>query len=319
MLSRVADSLYWTSRYLERAEHTARLLGVGLNQMLDQTPVSVQPRWQRLLDALHTAAPSDGLNDHAIVRMLTFDPGTSMSIVACVTAARENAQQVREQISSEMWEQLNRLYLHVKQTDIDQIWQAEPQEFLQSVKEGAHLFQGVTDATMSHGEGWHYIQVGRYLERAGTTALLLDLNFQPHMAAATPEQSPLDYIDWVALLKCCTAFEAYCKVYTAEVKPAYVAEFLLLSETNPRSVRFAVDRVQRSLQALGKATGGRGAGRAERIAGRLSAQLDYAQMDEIMDGDLPAYLEGIRSQCHLIHQMIYQSYISYSIEAALVQ
>lgn len=317
MLSRVADSLYWMSRYLERAEHTARLLGVGLNQMLDQTPVSVQPRWQRLLDALHTTAPVDGLDDYAIVRKLAFAATEPVSIVACVTAARENAQQVREQISSEMWEQINRLYLHVKQTNIDRIWQAEPQEFLQQVKEGAHLFQGVTDATMSHGEGWYFIQVGRFLERAGATALLLDLHFQPYLAAPTPEQSPLDYIDWVALLKCCTAFEAYCKVYTADVKPASVAEFLLLSAECPRSVRFAVDHVQRGLQALGKATAGRGAGRAERIAGRLSAQLDYAQMDEIMEGNLHAYLNDIRSQCNQIHQTIYQAYITYPVEAAL--
>jgi uncharacterized alpha-E superfamily protein len=319
MLSRVADSLYWMSRYLERAEHTARLLGVGLYQMLDQTPVSVQPRWQRMLDALHTSAPADGLNDYAIVRKLAFDPATPVSIVACVTAARENAQQVREQISSEMWEQINRLYLHVKQTTIDQIWQTDPQEFLQSVKEGAHLFQGVTDATMSHGEGWFYIQVGRYLERAGATALLLDLHFRSHIAVPTPDQSPLDYIDWVALLKGCTAFEAYCKVYTADVKPECVAEFLLLSEACPRSVRFAMDRVQRHLQALSKAAGGRGAGRAERIAGRLSAQLDYAQLDEIMEGSLHVYLEDIRTQCNMIHQAIYQAYIAYPIDAALAQ
>jgi uncharacterized alpha-E superfamily protein len=319
MLSRVADSLYWMSRYLERAEHTARLLGVGLHQMLDQTPVSVQPRWQRLLDALHTVPPADGLTDYAIVQMLAFDSATPVSIVACITAARENAQQVREQISSEMWEQLNRLYLHVKYSDIEQIWRAEPQEFLQSVKDGAHLFQGVTDATMSHDEGWFYIQVGRYLERADATARLLDLHFQAYAAAPTPEQSPLDYIDWVALLKCCTAFEAYCKVYTADVKPASVAEFLLLSAECPRSVRFAVDRVQRGLQALGKAAGGRGAGRAERIAGRLSAQLDYAQMDEIMAGNLHAYLEDIRTQCNLIHQTIYQAYITYPVETALAQ
>jgi uncharacterized alpha-E superfamily protein len=319
MLSRVADSLYWMSRYLERAEHTARLLGVGLNQTLDQTPSSVQPRWQRLLDALHTPAPAEGLDDYAIVRKLTFDPDTPASLIACMTAARENAQQVREQISSEMWEQVNRLYLRVKYNNIDKIWQGEPQEFLQRVKKGAHLFQGITDATMSHDEGWHYIQVGRNLERAGATAHLLDLYFQPHLMAPSPEVSSLDYIDWVALLKCCTAFEAYCKVYTADVQPPLVADFLLLNEQSPRSVRFAVDRVQRGLQALAKSTNGRGAGRAERIAGRLSSNLDYAQMDEIIADDMHGYLATIRKQCDLIHQTIYQVYISYPVEAALAQ
>ncbi|MEI7773053.1 MAG: alpha-E domain-containing protein, partial [Chloroflexales bacterium] len=161
MLSRVADSLYWMSRYLERAEHTARLIAVGLNLMLDQTPQSVGPRWERLLAALRAYPPPSGSGDaYAIARMLTFDTSNEGSIVSCIASARENARQVRELISSEMWEQLNRLYLRVKGSSIDQIWQGEPLEFYQDVKEGAHLFQGVTDATMTHGEGWQFIQVG---------------------------------------------------------------------------------------------------------------------------------------------------------------
>jgi uncharacterized alpha-E superfamily protein len=168
MLSRVADSLYWMSRYLERAEHTARLLSVGLNQTLDQTPQSAAPRWGRTLAALQTPLPSD--DPYTITRVLTFDAANPGSISSCIALARENARQVREQISSEMWEQLNRLYLRVKEANIAELWEGEPQEFFQAVKEGAHLFQGITDATMSHGEGWHFIEVGRYLERVGATA-----------------------------------------------------------------------------------------------------------------------------------------------------
>lgn len=318
MLSRVADSLYWMSRYLERAEHTARLIAVGLNMMLDQTPQSAGVRWERLLASLHAYPPPSGSGDaYAIAYMLTFDMTNEGSIAACIASARENAHQVREQISSEMWEQLNRLYLKVKGSTIDAIWLGEPLEFYQEVKEGAHLFQGITDATMTHGEGWQFIQVGRYLERAGATAALIDQHFRPYLEAPDDGLIALDYIDWVGLLKCCTAFEAYCKVYTADIKPACVAEFLLLNGEGPRSVRFAADRIQRSMQAIAQATGTRLAGRAERLAGRLRAALDYGQVDEIMSENMHAYLESIQRQCAAIHGAVYQAYISYPVDTAL--
>ncbi|HMQ29553.1 MAG TPA: alpha-E domain-containing protein [Chloroflexaceae bacterium] len=317
MLSRVADNLYWMSRYLERAEHTARLLGVSLTQTLDQDPEAARPRWARLLEALHVEARPAAFDAYALTELLTFEPANANAIVSCVALARENARQVREQISSEMWEQLNRLYLRVRAGSAAQIWQREPIEFYQAVKEGAHLFQGITDATMSHGEGWFFIQVGRYLERAAATALLLDAHFRPYLAAPPNAPGLLEYNDSVALLKCCTAFEAYCKVHTADVQPHAVAEFLLLDAESPRSVRFAADRIQRGLQAIAQATGSRGAGRAERLAGRLRASLDYAQVDEILADDLHAYLDGVRRQCAGIHGAIYQAYVSYPAESAL--
>ncbi|MCS6881685.1 MAG: alpha-E domain-containing protein [Oscillochloridaceae bacterium] len=318
MLSRVADGLYWMSRYLERAEHTARLIGVGLNLMLDQTPESVEPRWRRLLAALRTDTPPQGLADaYAITRTLTFDPENPNAIVNCIALARENARQVRQQISSEMWEQVNRLYLSVRAATPEQVWQGEPIEFYQAIKEGAHLFQGITDSTMSHGEGWYFIQVGRYLERAGATALLLDVHFRPYLEAPDDPALMLEYNDWVGLLKCATAFEAYCKVYTADVQPHTVAEFLLLDAEFPHSVRFAADRVQRGLQVIAQSAGIRGGGRAERLAGRLRASLDYGQVEEIMADNMHAYLDGIQRQCIAIHSAIYQTYVTYPVEKAL--
>lgn len=318
MLSRVADSLYWMSRYLERAEHTARLIAVGLNLMLDQTPQSAGLRWERLLASLRSYPPPSGSGDaYAISRMLTFDTTNEGSIAACIISARENARQVREQISSEMWEQLNRLYLKVKGSTIEDIWYAEPLQFYQEVKEGAHLFQGITDATMTHGEGWQFIQVGRYLERASLTAALIDQHFRPYLEAPVDAPLSLDYIDWVGLLRCCTAFEAYCKVYTADVQAESVAEFLLLNAEGPRSVRFAADRVQRSMQAIAQAAGTRSAGRAERLAGRLRAALDYGQVDEIIADSMHTYLDSIQRQCAAIHGAIYQAYISYPVDTAL--
>jgi uncharacterized alpha-E superfamily protein len=313
MLSRVADSLYWMSRYLERAEHTARVLGVGLIQTLDQDPDSARPRWVRLLEALHAPPALAAADAYTITEALTFDPRNVNAIGTAVALARENARQVREQISSEMWEQLNMLYLRVRASSAAQIWQKEPIEFYQAVKEGAHLFQGITDATMSHGEGWHFIQVGRYLERVGAAAMLLDTHFRPFLSAQPGVVATLEYNDWVALLKCCTAFEAFCK----DVQPKQVAEFLLLDSASPRSVRFAADRIQRGLQAIATTTGSRRAAKAERLAGRLRSALDYGQVDEIMADDMHAYLDEIRRQCAAIHAAIYQAYVTYSVESAL--
>jgi uncharacterized alpha-E superfamily protein len=315
MLSRVADSLYWMSRYLERAEHTARLLDLNLNLTLDQSPEFYRQRWQLVLASLRMAEP-ETLDVYDLTRYLTFEMENKNSIVFCITAARENARQIREQISSEMWEQLNQLYLTVRRADIDQIY-AQPHEFYRPIKQGSHLFQGLTDSIMRHGEGWHFIQLGRFIERASVTATLLDANLSVLYNPAVQITVGMDYISWVALLKSCTSFESYCHTYTADLHPERITEFLLLNPELPRSVRFAAGVIQSSLQTLAKITGAAKTGRAERLAGRLRATLDYAQIDEIMADNVHVFLEGIQRQCASIHTAVHQQYIAYSIEVAL--
>ena len=171
MLSRVADSLYWMSRYLERAEHTTRLLDVNLNLMLDENESAAERRWQRVLAALGNPKDLVWTGDpYALVRTLTFDAEYKASILSCIISARENSRHVREQISTEQWHRLNSLYLDVTRPGIPRFGMQggpeQPTEFLQQVIEAVHQFQGVSDSTMSHGEGWQFIQVGRYL-RAG--------------------------------------------------------------------------------------------------------------------------------------------------------
>jgi len=162
MLSRVADSLYWMSRYLERAEHTTRLLDVNLNLMLDE-PSGVERRWKRMLAALGHPRGVKWTGDYLdLVRTLTFDMEVGSSITSCIVSARENARHVREQISTEQWQRLNRLYLQITDANFSSLASNDEQraEFLYSVMEAVHQFQGVTDSTMSHGEGWQYIQLG---------------------------------------------------------------------------------------------------------------------------------------------------------------
>jgi hypothetical protein len=151
---------------------------------------------------------------------------------------------------------------------------------------------------MGHGEGWQYLQAGRFIERAAATAALIGV-FLP--GGATASRDDIDHVDGVALLRSCSALEAYCRFYTAEVRPERVAEFLLLNVDFPRSVRFAAARLESAVLALARASGRGVGGRAERLAGRLHASLDYGQVDEILDEDPAAYLTGVARQCAQIH------------------
>lgn len=317
MLSRVADSLYWMSRYLERAEHTARLIEVDLQLRLDQSPETSAGRWLRLLDALQTPAPQDtAIDAGSITNLLTLGRSNPSSILSCVSAARENLRQVREQCSSEMWEQLNRLYLQVNNTSKSESWLLNSHIFFRAVQEGAHLFQGVTDSTISHGEGWQYIQLGRYVERIDTLARLIGTHF---VSLTHPPDQPIEteeYLEWVGLLKSCAAFEAYCKTYTAELRPLRVAEFLLLNPEFPHSVRFSVDMVQAALARIGEMTE-RKAEQPVRLAGRLQATLSFSQIDEILAAGASAYVDSVRWQCAQAHSAIHQVYFDYSVESAL--
>ena len=326
MLSRVADSLYWMSRYLERAEHTTRLLDVNLNLMLDESATSSDHRWQRLVQALGKPRRIRWNGDpYELARTLTFDVNNKSSVLSCIIRARENSRHVREQISTEQWHRLNSLYLEVTRPELQSVMHAEalqdnsetPAAFLQQVMEAVHQFQGVTDSTMSHGEGWHFIQVGRYLERATATAMLLEAYHEDLWSQPDRLPEGNEYLEWMGLLRSATAFEAYCKVYTADLTPERILEFLLLDPEFPHSVRFSIDSLQTALQAIQRNSGKSRAEELHRIAGRLSAKLGFASVDEILSGDVIGYLRSIQQQCQAIHETIYHLYVDYSIQTAL--
>jgi uncharacterized alpha-E superfamily protein len=316
LLSRVADAFYWISRYLERAEHTSRVMKVRLDLELDRRVDGDGWDFGRLYASLKLTRPSVAPADPAaLIDSAVFDLANRESVAACVTAARENARQVREGISSEMWEQINGLFLQVKQARAEGTWSGRPHYLLRLVIDGVHLFQGVTDATMGHGEGWQHLQLGRFLERAEATAAMVDLHVGS--AAATPGFAYSEDAEWVGLLRSCSALEAYCRHYTADLRPERIAEFLLLNPEFPRSVRFSASSVESALQAIARHTGRGGGGRAQRFAGRLHASLQHAQVDEILSDDPHAYLDSIGRYCAQIHAAIHQSYVGYPIESAL--
>jgi uncharacterized alpha-E superfamily protein len=315
MLSRVADSLYWMSRYLERAEHTARVINVQLSLILEHGAGSDELYWARVLRSL--GIPLDDAEEgeaQHLAQSLIRETTHRASIVSCVMAARENARQVREQISSEMWAQLNRLFHSVRQ-ERDRGESLDARDFLQSVKEGAHLFQGITDSTMTHGEGWEFIQAGRYLERAVALCSLIG-SYYRDVPEVQEENEPV-YLEWIGLLRACTAFEAYCKAYTADLKPDRIAEFLVLHPTFPHSIRFSAASLEGAVKAICGGTPSRARARVERIAGRLHATLSFSQIDEIMGAGLDAYLQTVLRQCAQVHGALYQTYVAYPIELAL--
>jgi uncharacterized alpha-E superfamily protein len=215
-----------------------------------------------------------------------------------------------------MWEQLNRLYLGVMEEQVDETRNLRSHAFLRGVRDGAQLFQGITDGTMSHGEGWQYIQLGRYVERTVELSLLIGAHFArlPHAPDQAVETA--EYLEWIGLLKGCGAFESYCKAYTAEIRPVQVAEFLLLDRDFPHSVRFSVDRMEAALKTIADLTD-RHAGMPARIAGRLCARLSFSDIDEILDAGAPQFLQSVSRECGQLHAAIHQIYFDYPVETEL--
>jgi uncharacterized alpha-E superfamily protein len=297
------------SRYLERAEHTARLTSVYFDLILDQSSQMRQERFQLLLQNLQMQAePDEQFDPDKTLNLIVRDQENHNSIVFCVTQARENARQVREQLSSETWMQINQLYLMMKRPPRQ--WRGQPQVFMQQLIQQLYLIGGIFDATMNHDEGWQFVRLGHYTERAMSILCLMDNQF---MAIADRPPHREDYLDWIALLKSCTAFEAYCKVYTADLISAHVAEFLLLNVEFPHSLHFSVNMMRNSLAQIGQITKSRRNQQLNRKAGRLQSLLQFSQIDELTHAGLPDFLQDVKKQCLDIHDSLYQVYISFPV------
>lgn len=317
MLSRVADSLYWMSRYLERAEHTARLIDVCLDLIPDRSNGAVSRGWSNVFAGLRLPFPQDTESSYDMVDMLVFDPKSKATLVSYIEIARENARQVRELISSEMWEQINQLYLQVKQSKLTVIWDDQPHTFFKMVKDGSHLFEGISASTMNHGEGWYFIQLGQYMERASNIAHLLRVHLDT-IPGADESPSMEQYLDYVALLRSCTALEAYCKVYTAVPRYISISEFLLMNPEFPHSVRYSIERIRRSLHAISEAANVRMNRLLYRNIGKLTSMLTYDSIDDVVQSNFSAYLDGIQDQCNIIHTTLFDTFINYPIDEKLL-
>lgn len=286
MLSRIAESLYWVGRYVERADDTARILDVQVQHILQDPTLGEETVCRVLLGVMGATAPAGDLDAQRVVDILAFDASDACSIVGALGAARENARGAREVLSSEMWECLNATWLALP-AQRDQADEVGPHAFFQFVKERTAMMAGLADSTMARDDGWRFLVLGRSLERVDMTARLLLAGF------SDPSDSP----DWVTTLRSCSAHEAFLRTYKRGVDSALVAEFLLLDRLFPRSAFHALGRAERCLAELGPSTGRAGQeDEARRILGRARNELEFAGVRELL-ADVPAHLRSLQSAC----------------------
>jgi uncharacterized alpha-E superfamily protein len=310
MLSRVADAIYWMCRYIERAENVARFTDVNHNLMLD-LPMAPEIQWEPLITVTGDQQVFRGRYSEAtaatVIHFLTFDPDYPSSILSCLRAARENARQVREIISSEMWEQVNRLYLMVAEASRGIEIADLSSRFFEQVKLGSHLFTGVTEVTMSHGEPWHFARLGRLLERADKTSRILDVKYYLLLPRVEYVNSPYDNIQWAALLKSVSGLEMYRKQYH-RIDPRQVARFLIFDPIFPRAIRYCLDTAEDSLHAITGSPAGTFCNDAERRLGRLRSDFDYADVDEVIAAGMHEYLDGFQLRLNQVGTAISEAF-----------
>jgi uncharacterized alpha-E superfamily protein len=311
MLARVADSLYWVGRYVERAEHLSRLSAVMLNATLDRTEAGAQAA--QLARASIGDPQSANLSDpFEAARSLVLDRERGGSVVVSLAGARENARQVRDQITTETWERLNLLYLRATGAQTERDFSADAPDFLQGVIADLHLFKGAADATMSHGEGWRFMLIGVHLERAQLIARLLRVCFSGGAGGRVLD----DHLALVSILRMACALEPYLRTYTADLHPRYILQFLLFDEDFPRSIRYSTALIEDHLTHISK---GREVGRGDplRLAGRLNARLTYTDVEDVEATGASAILNTVEAECSAIHQAMYETFVAYPLETRL--
>jgi uncharacterized alpha-E superfamily protein len=300
------------SRYIERAENVARFIDVNLHLMLD-LPKDIEEQWEPLVritgdwDEFYERY-GDATKD-SVIQFLAFDLENPNSIRASLAAARENARTVREIISSEMWSEINGFYLDVSHVSSPSRAVEAPHEFFTQIKRSGHLIEGVTNATMSHGEAWHFSRVGRLLERADKTTRILDTKYFFLLPTPAEVGSPTDDLHWSAVLRSASGFEMYLKRY-GRVSPGAVAQFLICERAFPRSVRHCARHAAESLHAIAGTPDGAFSNPAERTLGRLAAELDYTDSTDIVAAGLHEFLDALQLKLNHVGDAIIETFFS---------
>ena len=311
MLARVAESLYWIGRYVERAEHLCRLSDVMLTATLDRTEASAQIA-RIALAAVGDTDEAKSKNSYEAARDLVLDRSDKGSVASSLARARENARQVRDQITTETWERLNFIHLRMNDQGAERTFADGSQAFLHETIADLHLFKGAADATMSHGEGWRFLLLGVYMERAQLIGALLEVCFGDKRGRALSDHTAL-----TALLRMGCALEPYLRVYTADMQADYILEFLLLDEDFPRSMRFCTARIEEHAASLSRSGETAGLFSPDRLAGRLRARLQYADIGEVRAGGASVFLGGVLDECAAVHKAIYEAFVAYPLEQRL--
>ncbi len=287
MLTRLAESLYWFGRYVERAEDTARLLDVHYHLLLEDPWVDEEAACRTLLEVMGMGRldPPNGADIDLVARALAYDPAYGGSIVGSLSAAWHNARGAREVISSEIWECVNATHIEVATRASASV--PQPHRFFSWVKERCAILAGLADSTMSRDDAWRYLVLGRCLERVDMTARLL----------STRHQGVWGEGGWVTTLRCCSAYESYLRTYQRAVDANLAAQFLLLDRLFPRSVLWALSTAEQCLAELDPSSARVGfEDVARRTLGRARTELEFRQIDDLL-GSLPEHLARLQERC----------------------
>lgn len=313
MLSRVADSIFWMRRYTERAENVARFIDVTLNLTLGLGD-HLEHQWEALVyttgDQLLFSESYKHVSQENVIRFLTFDESNPNSILSCLQAARENARQSREMLSSQMWEELNKFYLFVRDSRNDPRAIDSPFDFFTRVRQFGFLIDGVVSGTMSHGEAWNFGRLGAMLERADKTSRILDVKYFLLLPNIADVGTSIDISQWGMLLKSASALEMYRRRF-GRLSPKLVAAFLLLDRDFPRAVRFCVSLAERSLLSITGGSSGNFSNRPEQLLGRLRAEFEFLDIEEVMNEGLHGFIDSFQGKLNdigdAVHQMFFQN------------
>ncbi|MBF0303043.1 MAG: alpha-E domain-containing protein [Desulfamplus sp.] len=316
MLSRVANSVYWMTRYIERAENIARFISVNLNLTLDFA-TEENRQWQPIIMATgdHSLFEDKYGKDYSsrnVIHFLALDQDYSNSIISSLRAARENGRSVREIISSEMWEQVNRYYLDMNDAANTDFAYKNPHKFFKIITMQAHMFTGLLYTTMSHGEPFQFALTGLLLERADKTSRILDVKYFMLLPQAGDVNTPYDSIQWAAVLKSASALEMYRKRFH-RIIPKQVCEFLIFDSDFPRSIRYCLKKAEKSLHNISGTPAGTVSNKAEKSLGRLCADLDYTDIDEIIDTGMHEYLDGLQIKINNIGNNIHDAFFKLTL------
>ncbi len=312
MLSRVAESIYWMARYIERAENIARIMDANYHMILD-LPAGVGEQWEPLVvttgdeDLFKQFYPV--FNRENVIRFLTFDARNPNSILSCLKLARENARSVREWISSEMWLQINTFYLMVKEASDSGGAIELPHEFFVDIMMASHQFAGLAENTMTHGESWEFARLGRMLERADKTARIIDVKYFILLPSVDYVGMPYDHILWSSILRSASAFEMYRKRY-GQFVPDQIIEFLLLDSEFPRAIHHCLIMAELALRNISGTMRGRFSNRAEKTLGRLLSDLDYTQIEEIKTVGLHQFIDDLQTRLNEVGAAVFETFFA---------
>lgn len=326
MLSRVANLIYWMARYLERAENSLRIVDVNTQLILDaQVRADGEMRaWEPIIyvsgddKVFKELYPTPDVS--GAIEFILFNPRNPNSVLSCINLARENARCIREQLSGETWEQLNRLYLDLRGKTIADFHRLGSAEFLSRTRMGILAFYAVAASMLPRNEAWYFYELGRYLERADDTSRLLDVKYFSLLPSVKDVGSTLDAIQWGAVLRSCSAFEAFRKTRRGQINAERVIDYLILDEDFPRSIRYAIVQAEESLRQVTQDADHHFSNAPTRALGRLRADFDYTVIRDIINTGLHEWIDRMQLTIGDIHEEIAKTFFFYEVgEAKIVE